>query len=225
MRFSGLQKTSLIDFPDRIATVLFTPGCNLSCPFCHNWKLVLEPQGPFLSDRTVLQILEERRRFIDAVVITGGEPTIHQQLPLFLKELNQRGFSVKLDTNGFFPAVLKQCLLHLDYVAVDVKSCLEKYPLLGAGDMSHFLHTIAMVKNGKTEYEFRTTVVPGFVNESCLEKMGNLVKGAKHFAFQQFVPKDTLDASFTTIKPYSQDTIHHFAEIMKTYVEHIEFRI
>ena len=97
--FGGIQKTSLIDFPDRIATVLFTPGCNLRCPFCHNWRLVLEPKGPFLSEKDVLQILESRKRHVDAVVVTGGEPTMHVDLSEFLMELKERGFRVKLDTN------------------------------------------------------------------------------------------------------------------------------
>jgi len=118
MIFSGLQKTSLIDFPGRISSILFTPGCNLRCPYCQNWRIVVDPQPPFLSESQVLEILESRRRFIDAVVITGGEPLIHKDLPAFIRKLKDRGFAVKLDTNGFFPKMLEQCLDHVDYVAV-----------------------------------------------------------------------------------------------------------
>lgn len=225
MRFSGLQKTSLIDFPDRIATVLFTPGCNLRCPFCHNWRLVLEPKGPFLSEENVFQILESRKKFVDAVAITGGEPTVQSDIPLFLMKLKQRGFAVKMDTNGFFPDVLEKCLPYLDYVAVDVKTCPEKYRLLGAKDINNFLRTIEMLTQGSTNYEFRSTVVPSFVDEKCIPKMGELIKGARRFVFQQFVPGDTLDKTFNTVKPYSSDTIVQFADIMKGYVDEIVLRI
>jgi len=225
MKFGGIQKTSLIDFPGRIATVLFTPGCNLRCPFCHNWRLVLEPKGPFLSEENVFQILESRKRFVDAVVITGGEPTMHPDIPQFLKKLKQRGFAVKMDTNGFFPGVLRECLPYLDYIAMDVKTCSERYRLLGAEDTSSYLRAVEMLKQGITDYEFRSTVVPGFVEEEYIPKMGELIKGAKRFAFQQFVPGDSLDKAFNSVKPYPSETIVHFADIMKDYVDEIIIRI
>jgi pyruvate formate lyase activating enzyme len=225
MKFSGIQKTSLVDFPDRIATVLFTPGCNLRCPFCHNWRLVLEPKPPFLNEETVFKILESRRKYVDAVVITGGEPTMHKDLPSFIKNLKERGFSVKIDTNGFLPQVLEGCLPHVDYVALDVKTSLEKYSLLGARDATDFLCTIEILKNGNVDYEFRATVVPGFVDAEVIPKIGELVKGGKRFAFQQFVPGDTLDKAFNGIKPYPPDVIAGFAENMKKYVAEIMLRV
>jgi len=127
MKFSGIQKTSLIDFPDRLATVLFAPDCNLRCPFCHNWRIVLDPKPPFLNEETAIRILEKRRNYVDAVAITGGEPTMHKEIPKFLKKLKEVGFAVKLDTNGFFPQVLKECMPHVNYVALDLKTSLEKY--------------------------------------------------------------------------------------------------
>jgi pyruvate formate lyase activating enzyme len=225
MKFSGIQKTSLIDFPDRIATVLFTPGCNLRCPFCHNWRLVLEPKPPFLSEETVFKILESRRKYVDAVVITGGEPTMHKHLPSFIKNLKERGFSVKIDTNGFLPQVLEGCFPYVDYVALDVKTSLEKYLLLGARDVTDFLRTIEILKNGNVDYEFRATVVPGFVDAEIIPKIGELVKGGKRFAFQQFVPGDTLDKAFNGIKPYPPEVIAGFAENMKKYVAEIMLRV
>ncbi len=225
MNFAGLQKTSLIDFPEKIATVVFTAGCNLRCPFCHNWRLVLEPSVPFLLEETVLQILDSRRKYINAVVVTGGEPTQHVEIPQFLKRLKERGFATKIDTNGFFPDVLKKCLPYLDYVALDVKTSLEQYWLLGAGNLDNFLRTIEMLKEGSTDYEFRNTVVPGFVDGSIIAKMGEVVEGAKRFAFQQFVPGDTLDNAFNTLKPYSQDIIIHFADLMNHYVDEVLLRI
>ncbi len=225
MEFGGLQKTSLIDFPGRIASVLFTPGCNLRCPFCHNWRLVTEPKGPFLAEDEALQFLMSRKKYVDAVVITGGEPTLHADLPAFAERLKEKGFAVKLDTNGFYPQILERCLSHVDYVAVDVKTSLAKYALLGAKDVADFLRSVALLKGGKVDYEFRTTVVPGFVDEEDLPDIGETVKGAKRFAFQQFVPKDTLDKSLSKVKPYPTETINHFAETMKKYAGEIVLRI
>lgn len=224
IRFAGFQKTSLIDFPGRVASVLFTPGCNLRCPFCHNWRLILEPRGPFLLEEDALKILESRKRYVDAVVVTGGEPTLYEDLPIFLRKLKERGFAVKLDTNGFFPQMLERCLAYVDYVAVDVKTSLEKYPLLGANNTSDFLRTIDLIKYGKTDYEFRTTVVPGFVDEEDIAKIGEVIKGSKHFVFQQFVPGDTLDKKFNEVKPYPSEAIGHFAEVMKKYVDKVTLR-
>ncbi len=225
MKFSGIQKTSLIDFPNRIASVLFTLGCNLRCPFCHNWRIVLDPKPPFLQEEAALKILENRRKYVDAVVVTGGEPTIHKEVPKFLRKLEERGFVVKLDTNGFYPQVLEACLPYVDYVALDVKTSPEKYAHLGVKDTAQLIRTIEILKSGKVEYEFRTTVVPGFVDAEDVPKIGELVKGAKTFAFQQFVPDDTLDKGFKTVKPYPPENITSFAETMKKYADNIVLRV
>jgi pyruvate formate lyase activating enzyme len=225
MEFGGLQKVSLIDFPDRIATVLFTSGCNLRCPFCHNWRLVLKPKNSFLSEETVFKILESRKKYVDAVVVTGGEPLMHFDIPQFLKKLKEREFVIKLDTNGFFPDVLEKSLPYLDYIAMDVKTSAEKYVLLGVNDISNYSRAIEMLKQGSADYEFRTTVVPGFVNKEDIPKIGELIKGAKRFAFQQFVPGDTLDKAFNAVQPYSPEVIAHFADVMKKYVDEMIFRV
>jgi pyruvate formate lyase activating enzyme len=225
MKFSGIQKTSLLDFPNRVASVLFTPGCNLRCPFCHNWRIVVDPKPPFLNEEAVLKILHERKRFVDAIVVTGGEPTIHKELPRFLKKLKGKGFLVKLDTNGFNSHILEECLQYVDYVALDVKTSLEKYERLGAKDTVELLRTIEILKTGKVEYEFRTTVVPTFVDDKDVVKIGELVEGARAFAFQQFIPDDTMDKSFAAIKPYSREKIAGFAESIRKFAENTMLRI
>lgn len=224
MKFSGIQKTSLQDFPNRISSVLFTPGCNLRCPFCHNWRIVLDPKPPFLNEETALRILEERKKYVDAVVVTGGEPTIHKELPKFLKKLKDKGFAVKLDTNGFDSRTLEECLPYMDYVALDVKTSLQKYVLLGARDTVELMHTIEILKMGKIDYEYRTTVVPGFVDAVDICMMSEVVKGAKTWALQQFVPGDTLDKDLSTLKPYPPETISKYAENIKNYAEKIILR-
>ena len=225
MKFGGIQKTSLIDFPDRIATVLFTPGCNLRCPYCHNWRLVMNPPGPFLSEKEALQILEDRKNFIDSVVITGGEPTIHQDLPEFIQTLKEHGYKIKLDSNGLNPEILKKCIPHLDYIAVDVKTSPELYPKLGTTNIDELLKTIELLKNNTINYEFRCTTVPDFVNEETIPKMGELIKDAKLFTFQQFIPGDTLNPSYNTKKPYTEKQITHLANIMTNYVKKVTLRV
>jgi pyruvate formate lyase activating enzyme len=225
MKFSGIQKVSLVDFPEKIATVLFTPGCNLRCPFCHNWRIVVDPKPPFLNEENTFRLLESRKRFVDAVVVTGGEPTLHKELPKFLKKLKDKGFAVKLDTNGFHTQVLEECLAHVDYVALDVKTSLEKYVQLGAKDTKDLLHSIEILKSGKVDYEFRTTVVPDFVSAEDIPRIGEIAKGAKTFVLQQFVSGDTLDKNFKTVKPYPPETIAEFAEKLKNYAEKLILRI
>ncbi|MGO9645838.1 MAG: anaerobic ribonucleoside-triphosphate reductase activating protein [Candidatus Bathyarchaeia archaeon] len=224
MKFSAIQKTSLIDYPNRIASVLFTPGCNLRCPYCHNWQVVLDPKPPFLQEETALEILESRKKYVDAVVITGGEPTFHRDLPMFLRKLKEKGFAVKLDTNGFYPQILEESLPYVDYVALDVKTSLEKYERLGAKDAAPLLRTIEILKTGKVEYEFRTTAVPGIVDGEDIIAIGEIVKDAKNFALQQFNPEDTLDKTFKTVKPYSAETITEFSMILEKYVGNITIR-
>lgn len=225
MKFSGLQKTSLIDYPDRVAAVLFTPGCNLRCPYCYNWRIVVDPKPPFLNEETAIQILEERKRYVDAVVVTGGEPTIHKELPRFLKRLKEKGFAVKLDTNGLNAKVLEECLPYVDYVALDLKTSPEKYSLVGAKETTELMRTIEILKAGKVEYEFRTTAVPKLVEEEDITRIGETIKGAKNYALQQFIPGDTLDERYRNLKPYPPETLEKMAETLKKYVNNLTIRI
>ena len=126
MKFGGIQKTSLIDFPDRTSTVLFTNNCNLQCPFCYNWRLILNPKDNSISEKKVFEILKARKKYVTAVVLTGGEPALQSDLPEFLRKLKEKHFLTKLDTNGFFPNILKKSLPYLDYIAVDIKTSLKK---------------------------------------------------------------------------------------------------
>lgn len=162
---------------------------------------------------------------MDAVVITGGEPTLHKELPKFLKKLKERDFVVKLDTNGFFPEVLKECLPYVEYIALDVKTSLEKYGRLGAEDTADLLRTVEILKNGNVEYEFRATVVPGFVDKEDVKNIGEIVKDGKRFAFQQFIPGNTLEKTFNKIKSYPAEIIRNFADVMKQYIGEVVLRV
>ncbi len=225
MKFGGFQKTSLIDFPGKVSSVLFTVGCNLRCPFCHNGRLIINPKPPFLSEEDALKILRSRKKYVDAVVITGGEPALNDDLPAFVRLLKSEGFSVKLDTNGFFPQVLEKCLPSLDYVAMDFKTSLEKYSLMGVCDTRDLLISIELLKKGNVDYELRNTTVPTIVTAEDIPKMGETVKGTKRFVFQQFVPGETLDEALNSLKPYPPEVITSFAETMKKYVDEVILRI
>jgi pyruvate formate lyase activating enzyme len=169
--------------------------------------------------------LESRKKYVDAVVVTGGEPTMHKELPKFLSKLKKRGFQVKLDTNGFYPEVLEECLGYVDYVALDVKTSLEKYKHLGAKNTNGLLRTIEMLKTSKVAYEFRTTLVPKIITVDDVYRICELTKGAKVHALQQFVPQDTLDNQFESLKPYAPEVIKEFAGIMMNYAENVVLRI
>ena len=224
MKFSGIQKTSLIDYPDNVSTILFTAGCNLRCPYCHNWRIVLGESEHQISEEDAVKSLEQRKGFIDHIVISGGEPTLQRDLPKFLSRLKTLDFKLKLDTNGLLPEVLEECLPYLDYVAVDVKTSIERYPQLGAVEPDALIKSIGLLRDGVVDYEFRCTAAPEFVDLDSVREMGEIVRGAKKFVFQQYVPTDTLDPQFTkTI--YGREEILCFAELMRNYVIEVQTRI
>ena len=225
MRFAGFQKTSLIDYPNRVASILFTPGCNIRCPFCHNGDLVHGFTGPFLDEDEVLETLFERKKYIESVVVTGGEPTLQADLVQFLRKLYEKGFNIKLDTNGTLPKVLNECIPYLDYIAMDIKTSQSKYFLLGVDDLSPILESIDLVMSSEVDYEFRCTAVPILVETEDINRLGELVKDAKLFVFQQYRPEKTLDPSYGCIQPYPDDSIWGFAKIMEGYVDKVLTRI
>jgi pyruvate formate lyase activating enzyme len=185
----------------------------------------VDPQPPFLQEGAALQILERRKKYVDAVVVSGGEPCMHKELPRFLAKLKERGFKVKLDTNGFYPNVLKECLPQVDYVAMDIKTSQEKYKLLGATDTTGFMKSIDLLKSGKTPFEFRTTVVPEIVTAQDITCIAKMTQGSKIHALQQFVPQDTLDKHFQTLMVYAPETISEFAKEIQQFTDKVVLRI
>lgn len=225
MRFAGFQKTSLIDYPDRVASVLFTAGCNLRCPYCHNGDLVEGYTGPFQEEEDIIEVLLGRKRYVDSVVVSGGEPTMDPGLPAFLAKLRELGFNVKLDTNGLKPDALRECLPHLSYVAMDIKTSIENYPSLGARDTSQILESIKIIRDSGLCYEFRCTAVPGIVETETVCKMGEMVRGAERFVFQQYKPEKTLDPKFNDVVPHTEERIREFTVIMERYVEIVLLKV
>jgi len=185
----------------------------------------MEPEGPYLSEDEALEKLKERQGFINAVVVTGGEPTIQEGLPDFLRRLQEEGFSVKLDTNGMRPDVLRECLGLVNYVAMDFKTAPGRYGELGGGSSEALLESVGLLLEGDVDYEFRCTVVPGFVDEGAVLEMGRAVSGARRFVFQQFVPGDTLDPGFRGVEPFSKSVIEGFGELMESSVDEVVLRV
>lgn len=229
MPIKGFQGTSLLDFPGRIASLVFFGGCNLTCPFCHNPALVVDPEQ--LSDyplAAVLGELAERRAFIDGVVLSGGEPTLAPELFELLSGVRALGLQVKLDTNGLAPAVLERLLAAelVDYVALDLKTAPERYRELDGRPVpvDNLLHSIRLLLEGRVDYELRTTCVPGFVEDADLQAIGCRVRGARRWLLQQFVPQYALSADLQALSPHSNETLHGFAHLAGEYVADVGVR-
>lgn len=188
MKIAGLAKTSFVDYPGKIACVVFTPGCNFNCRYCHN-KHILGDNVKIINEKIVFDYLEKRKDLLGAVVITGGEPTIQKNLPEFIQAVRRFGLLVKLDTNGTNPALLRALIEEnmLDYIAMDVKAPLEKYfETAGAPvDINAISSSIEIMINGPVPYEFRTTFAPMLEAEDIIN-IGRLIKGAKSYFLQQY---------------------------------------
>ncbi len=225
----GFQGTSLLDFPGRVASLVFTGGCNLSCPYCHNGGLVLDPEAiPDFPPEELLADLQKRQGFVDGVVVSGGEPTIDAGLPAFLARLKDLGLEVKLDTNGLAPRVVAQLLADqlVDYYAVDIKTSPGRYHELHHGPIavSSLHETVAMLKQAPVEVEFRTTCIPALVGTEELDAMAKLLEGAPLWVLQQFAPSHAMDAAWQQMEPYTEDVLRDFAERVRPAVGEVRLR-
>ena len=227
MIIHGLQKLTLVDYPGKCACILFTGACNFRCPFCQNGSLVLDSAGePVIPGDEIFSFLKKRRRMLEGVVVTGGEPTINADLIPFLGRIKELGYFVKLDTNGYLPSVLKVAVSsgYVDYVAMDIKTSLDEYSLLSGvdTDTSRIRESIDFLLSGTVDYEFRTTVVNELHHRENFEKIGEIIKGAKRYFLQSFVPsEDTISDGFTTP---SEETLENYKEILKSYIECVSIR-
>jgi len=198
MKIGGFQKASLIDYPGMISGVVFTQGCNFRCPYCHNPELV-DPRrfGSTIPADDVIEFLGRRRGKLDAVTITGGEPTLQGHLPEFLEEIRRMGFLVKIDTNGASPEMMARLLAKklVDYVAMDLKGPLDRYSaIVGVGVNRRDIETsIALLGSAGIPHEFRTTLVASLHTSPEVIKMAELISGAPKFVLQRFVPSKLLD--------------------------------
>ena len=193
MRISGLEKCSFADYPGKLAAVVFLGGCNLNCTSCHNRDLLKTDNAlRELSKESVLRFLLARRDLLDAVVVTGGEPTLNIGLPSFIRSIRKMGFLVKLDTNGTNPEMVRSLVYEglLDYVAMDIKTTLSNYSSLCRSlvDTGKIVKTINLLMDSPVDYEFRTTVYPGLA-EHDLRTLAELLTGAEKWVLQHYSPK------------------------------------
>jgi pyruvate formate lyase activating enzyme len=231
LEFAHIQKTSLIDFPDEVASTLFTVGCNMRCPFCHNRSLVLPEEFPpqRIPSAQALSELSRRKKYVSSAVITGGEPTIHPELPDFLSSLKAEGFRVKLDTNGTNPEMLSELYSSelLDYVAMDVKSSLGHYEEASGSDVdiSSVKESAELIRASGVPYEFRTTVVPSLHDLEKMEAIGKWLKGAETYVIQNFSAKGgTIDPSFLSKKPFGDSELNALADAARPYFGEVMVR-
>ena len=224
MIIGGFQKFSLIDYPGKICAIVFTRGCNFRCPYCHNPELVntelfLSP----ISEEEIFSFLEKRKGKLDAVEITGGEPTLQPDLIEFLGKIKDMGFLVKLDSNGTNPDVIEEVIKNklVDYLAMDVKAPLEKYKEITCVDVdTHKIRSnIKLIMNSGIDYEFRTTIVKSLLSKEDIIKIGELIKGANLYILQKFVPSKTLNPDFVNETTYSDEEFTEMKNKMEKYVK------
>ena len=204
MKIGGLNTFSLSDFPGKVAAVVFTQGCNFRCPYCHNAPLISchEPKELLIPEKQFFEFLECRRNQLDAVVVSGGEPTIHRDLPTFLRRTKDMGFAVKLDTNGSNPEVLKEILENdlVDYIAMDIKAPLSNYKKLTdtVSSSEGIQESINVISKSGIDHEFRTTVVEALLTLEDMQAIRKLIPARSTYHLQKFYPEHAFDSKLRT---------------------------
>ncbi|MBQ9448605.1 MAG: anaerobic ribonucleoside-triphosphate reductase activating protein [Acholeplasmatales bacterium] len=226
MQIAGFDKLSLLNYPDRVAATIFTNGCNFRCPYCQNSELVLDIQdNELIPEEEVLDYLRERKKLLDGVCITGGEPTIQPDLIEFIKKVKDIGLLVKLDTNGSNPQVIKTLLDNnlIDYIAMDIKSVFSKYEIITCRNVNidRLRESINLIKNSKIEYEFRTTVIKEFMTPEDIELIINYLN-CKHYFLQKFEDRETNIIS--NLEAYTDQELKEIYNKLKQKYDYIQIR-
>ncbi len=228
IKISGIQKLTLLDYPEHTACTLFVPGCNFKCPFCHNSEL-LGGDVEFYDEAEIFAFLRKRAGVLEGVCVTGGEPTLYTDLGRFLGKIKELGYSVKLDTNGYLPDRLSELLSVglVDYVAMDIKNSPERYPeTVGIAperfDITPIERSIDIIMNRAKDYEFRTTVATELFDEKSIEQAARMIMGAKKYFLQKFVMRDTVPSK-TLTSPQSI-VMSRYLEIVRQYVPNAQIR-
>ncbi len=228
MQIGGFQKTSLIDYPKHLSAIIWTLGCNFRCPFCYNRDLVFGG-APLLPEEEIINYLKKRRGILEALSISGGEPTLQKDLKQFIKKVKKLDYLVKIDTNGTNPKLLKELLDEglIDYVAMDIKAPREKYSIL-AGikvNIKNIEKSIKVIKEKAPDYEFRTTIVPDLLKRKDIISIANWLNGSKRYILQQFQkPSDLIDKKFNKLKPYKKEFFEKIVKEIKHHFNYCEIR-
>lgn len=228
MNICGFEKFSLVDYDNYVTCTVFTKGCNFVCPFCHNSSLVLKEKfAENIPEEDVFSYLKKRKGMVDAVCISGGEPTLQPDLKEFIKKVKKMGFKVKLDSNGTKPELLKELIDEklVDYIAMDIKNSLGKYAQtvgLNTIDLTPITKSINLLKKSNIDYEFRTTLINEFHTKNDIEKIAELVKGAKNYALQKFV--DNGECITHNLTEVDKEVVDSYVEIVKPFVNNVKVR-
>jgi pyruvate formate lyase activating enzyme len=228
MKIGGFQKTSLLDYPDRISAIVWTSGCPFRCPFCYNKALALGTAELFPQDE-ILSFLSKRKALLEGVVISGGEPLLHDDIIDFIKKIKNLRLLVKIDTNGAFPERLSELLEQqlVDYVAMDVKAPKKKYPQLTGVDtnLSKIEASIDLLKTKAPAYEFKTTFIPGLLTKDDIIEIAQWLKGADTYYLQQFkIKTPLLSSTLETMMPYPREYLLETLEEIKPFFKHCKVR-
>lgn len=225
----GIEKLSVIDYPEKTCAIVFLAGCNFRCPYCQNPDLIKRPDKlESISEEEVLDFLRSRKKWLDGLCLTGGEPCLQIGLPNFIRRVKKEGFLVKLDTNGSNPDMLEKLVSEklLDYIAMDIKSSLERYEEVVMVRVSRkdIKRSADIIMNSGVEYEFRTTVIPEFHRKEDIIKIGEWLKGAERYYIQNFKSGLTLNPSFKNKPSFSENELNGFAEIARKHFNHVGVR-
>jgi len=229
MNIKGIHKTSLIDYPGKISSVLFTGGCNLRCGYCHNADLVCNNCNlQSYSNADALEFIKKRRGLLDGITISGGEPTLAANIDEFIQRIKDLGLSVKIDTNGLNPTVIERLIGNglLDYVAVDIKTSREKYQVLTGRrvDYNALIKTVTIIRDSQVDYELRTTCIPYYVEMEDFKSIKQSIGRVGKYYLQQFDNMHTLDKTFHDFDPYTPDTLLRFKSYVMTFADECEIR-
>ena len=221
MIIKGLQKTTLLDFPGKVACTVFTAGCNFRCPFCHNASLVISPDmSDTISEEEIFAFLKKRRGILDGVCITGGEPLLQRDIEDFIKKIRELGLAVKLDTNGAYPERLRSIIDKglVDYVAMDIKNSKEKYALTAGADVDieKISESVRILMESDVEYEFRTTVARELHSPEDIQSIGEWIAGADRYFLQSFT--DSGEIIGDGYSAYSPQDMGALLETVKQYI-------
>lgn len=228
MQIHGLNKTTLLDYPEQIAATIFTGSCNMRCPFCHNGDLVLNPSSqPTISEEEIFAFLKKRKGILSGVCITGGEPTLQKDLPEFIKKVKDLGYLVKLDSNGYRPDILKNLLDEnlLDMIAMDIKSSPDEYAIasgIPTLDVEKIRKSVEIIKSSNIDYEFRTTVVDELHSKDTFYQIRDWLKGSKTYALQCFEDGDAVIEH--GYHAPSEENLHTYLKIIQEVIPHAILR-
>jgi len=233
LEIKGFIETSLVDWDGKIVSVVFLPGCNFRCPYCQNMGLIEHPEKfKTILEEHIFNYLEGHKNYIDGICITGGEPTLHKNTGLteFIRKVKERGFLVKIDTNGSDPQYIRDLIEQglVDYIAMDIKAPLNEEDYNKATnvkiDVAKIKESIKILMDGELDHEFRTTVVPTITGHHEIEEMAKSIAGAKKLVLQQFEPENCKDMELKKLKPFDIQEITKMMEAARKYIKHVHYR-